>query len=137
MIGVVLVSHSGLAEQLRAAAQMIFGTLDEQVVALGLGMEENPDDFSGRLKNAVTAVDSGDGVVILADLWGGTPFNRAAMLAGERVVLITGVNLPLVLELLSRRMAGEAPYTPDLIELAQSGITVYTPDALSGDDEIL
>lgn len=125
MFGIVLISHGGLATGMLEAAGMVFGDASNQVVALGLGKEENPDDFGTRIGEAIKQVDTGEGVVILADLLGGTPCNKAAPYAGENVRIIAGVNLVMLLDILGSREAGEAFKIETALEAAHSGIADY------------
>ena len=102
MIGIVLISHGGLAEGILTSAPMLFPEVS-QCESLTLWPEDNPDDFQRRLEEKVRQVDTGDGVFILADLLGGTPCNRAIYLMGERVRILTGLSLPMLVTLLSLR----------------------------------
>ena len=74
------------------------------------------------MKRAIEKVDTGEGAVILADLFGGTPCNQAARLLDDRTDLISGMNFPVLLELLTARMAGEIDVAA-LVESARSGIS--------------
>lgn len=105
MYGIVLVSHGGMAEGVISTAEMLFPELS-QVQSVSLWPSDNPDDFQIKLEKAVREVDSGEGVFILADLLGGTPCNRSMYSAGEKVRLITGLSLPMLLSLLSSREDG-------------------------------
>ena len=105
MYGIVLVSHGGMAEGMISTAEMLFPELS-QVQSVSLWPSDNPDDFQIKLEKAVREVDSGEGVFILADLLGGTPCNRSMYSAGEKVRLITGLRLPMLLSLLSSREDG-------------------------------
>ncbi len=99
MVGILIISHSTLAESLKQTVSLIVGE-KENVGTLSLMKNDRIEDFSDRLKKAVTEIDKGDGVLILADMFGGTPCNSALALYGsdEKVRIITGVNLPVVIE---------------------------------------
>lgn len=102
MTGLVLVTHAGLAGSLLQSAEMIVGTIEccEQV-------EVAPDDRSeGIMSRVVAAVEkvSVDGAIIMTDLFGGTPSNMAmSFLKDGQVEVLTGVNLPMVIEFCSKR----------------------------------
>ena len=81
MIGIVLISHGAFAQGLLNAASMLYGS--EQCSALGLEPADSPEEFQERLEKAVNEADMGDGVFILADLYGGTPCNRAVIMLAE------------------------------------------------------
>ncbi len=102
MIGVLLVSHGKMAEGVLDAAGMFVPDMP-QAEAVSLSPSDSPEEFAARLREALGRVDTGDGAVILADLKGGTPCNQAALLTGERVRLLAGMNLALVMEVLLGR----------------------------------
>lgn len=122
MKGIVLISHGLLAQGLAHAATFFMGDPVEQLAFCSLRQDSAPEEFARELKEAVETVDTGDGVVILADLFGGTPCNQAAQLLNDRVDLISGINFPILLELLTARMAGEIDLAA-LIERGRSGVS--------------
>lgn len=102
MIGLVLVTHAGLAGALRSSAEMIVGTL-ERCASVEVAPDERADDIMSRVVAAVEAV-SADGAVIMTDLFGGTPSNMAMSFLKEgKIEVLTGVNLPMVIEFCSKR----------------------------------
>lgn len=102
MVGIVLISHGSLAAGLLAAAEMIMGP-QEAVEVIGLGPAENLDEFQDKLRQAARRVDRGGGTLVMVDLFGGSPGNTAAYLAQEGTEVLTGSNLPMLIEALSRR----------------------------------
>lgn len=102
MVGIVLVSHGGMADGMITTAEMLYPDLS-QVKSLTLWPSDNPDDFQAKLEAILKEVDTGDGAFILADLLGGTPCNRSIYFVGDKVRLITGLSLPLLISLLSQR----------------------------------
>jgi len=102
LVGIVITSHGTLAEGLRAAAQMILGQ-QEAVQTVGLGPAEDLDEFLTKLRQAAAEVNRDSGVLVLADLFGGSPCNTAAYLVQEGMEVVTGANLPMLLEALSQR----------------------------------
>ncbi|HWS30357.1 MAG TPA: PTS sugar transporter subunit IIA [Clostridia bacterium] len=102
MIGVLLISHGGMAEGVLSSASMLLPQL-EQVDFLALWPEDNPDDFQAKLGKKIGELDTGDGVFLLADMLGGTPSNRAMYFVGDRVHVLTGLSLPMLYSLLSMR----------------------------------
>jgi PTS system mannose-specific IIA component len=102
MIGLVLVTHAGLATALLASAEMIVGTI-EVCTAVEVAPDERADDIMARVVAAVDTVQS-DGAIIMTDLFGGTPSNMALSFLKEgRVEVVTGANLPMLIEFCSRR----------------------------------
>ncbi len=102
MIGVVVFTHRSLADALLETAQMIVGDFP-QAQAVSVQPGDGPVDILDRLKRAVKAVDSGEGVIVLCDMFGGTPSNLALSLLSERIEVITGINLPMLLKIYSHR----------------------------------
>ncbi|WP_425229630.1 PTS sugar transporter subunit IIA [Sphingomonas sp.] len=105
MIGLVLVTHGRLAEEFATAMQHVVGP-QEQVATVSIGPE---DDMEGRrddIAAAIAAVDGGKGVIVLTDLFGGTPSNLAiSLMERGRVEVIAGMNLPMLIRLGSARKA--------------------------------
>lgn len=124
MIGILLVSHNGLAEAMLSTAKMLYGEADNQVVALGLEHGINLDDFDSMLSEAIQSVDTGDGVFVLVDLLGGTPCNRLARFATEKVVIITGMNLGMFLEIVCVRDSGDLNID-EIVTTSKDSIVFY------------
>jgi mannose/fructose/sorbose-specific phosphotransferase system IIA component len=103
-VAVVLAGHGAMAPGLVSAVEVILGS-QEACVAVALADDDSPERFQERLGEAVDGVDGGAGVVVLADLPGATPFSSAARLAHGRsgVEVVSGVNLPMLLEVLTQR----------------------------------
>ena len=79
-----------------------------QVASVSLWPEDNPDDFQKELEEKIKEVDTGDGVIILADMLGGTPGNRAMYSIGDTTRMLMGMSLPMLLSLLYSRDGGES-----------------------------
>jgi PTS system mannose-specific IIA component len=102
MVGVVVASHGKLAEELLRTAEGIVGRL-EQTAAVSVDARVSMDEARARLQQAIAAVDGGEGVLILTDMFGGTPANLALTFLDARVEVVTGVNLPMVVKLSTLR----------------------------------
>ena len=101
MIGVVIVAHGGLAAEFRAALEHVVGP-QAQLESFSIGPEDDVEARRMELIEAVRRVDAGGGVIVLTDMFGGTPSNLGmTFLATDRVEVITGVNLPMLLKLAS------------------------------------
>lgn len=99
MIGVVVVSHGRLADEFVAAAEHVLGP-QEQMRAVAIGPYDDMEERRGDIIEAVRAVDKGDGVVILTDMFGGTPSNLAISVINQvKTEVIAGVNLPMLIKL--------------------------------------
>jgi PTS system mannose-specific IIA component len=98
MIGLLVVTHGGLAEELVASAQRIVGE-EVDLNAISIDWNDDVDDASGRIREGLERLDRGRGVLVLTDMFGGTPTNLAlAMLEPGRVEIVTGVNLPMLIK---------------------------------------
>ena len=105
MIGMVLVTHGELATQFRAALEHVVGT-QKQVATISIGPEDDIERRRGDIIDAVSQVDSGAGVVLLTDMFGGTPSNLAiSVMNGAHVEVVAGINLPMLIKLASVRDA--------------------------------
>jgi PTS system mannose-specific IIA component len=99
MIGVVVVTHGQLATELLNAAETIVGDLP-RFTAVSIGWHEDTQDARDEIARAVDRVQQGDGVLILTDMFGGTPANLAmTFLSEDKVEVLTGVNLPMLIKL--------------------------------------
>ncbi len=105
MIGMVLVTHGELATQFRAALEHVVGP-QKQVATVSIGPEDDIERRRGDIVDAVSAVDTGAGVVLLTDMFGGTPSNLAiSVMNGAHVEVVAGINLPMLIKLASVRDA--------------------------------
>jgi PTS system mannose-specific IIA component len=103
MIGIVLVSHGRLAQELADILEHVVGKQD-QIEAVGLFPQDDTEAKRKDIVEAVQKVNSGDGVVILTDMFGGTPSNLAhSLLDEENIEIVAGMNLPLLIKLSSAR----------------------------------
>jgi mannose PTS system EIIA component len=105
MVGLVVATHGKLAEELLRTATDIVGPL-ERCEGVSIGAESSMEDARSRLGEAIRRVDAGEGVLILTDMFGGTPANLALTFLDERIEVVTGVNLPMVLKLATGRADG-------------------------------
>ena len=103
MIGMVLVTHGALADEFRAALEHVVGT-QENIASICIGADDNMEKRRQDIVDAIGTVDHGAGVVLLTDMFGGTPSNLAiSLLEKNRVEVIAGINLPMLIKLASIR----------------------------------
>ena len=133
MVGVVVVTHGQLATELVNAAETIVGDLP-RFAAVSIGWHDAVELAREEIAQAVERVDSGTGVVVLTDMFGGTPSNLAiTFLAEGRVEVVTGVNLPMLLKLAStREVADLREVARHIREDGRTGIWVAS-DLLRGE----
>lgn len=103
MIGIVVVAHGGLAAEMLRAAEHVVGPL-AAARAVGLGPKDDLSERRAEIDAALEEVDVGHGVIVLTDLFGGTPSNLAiAGMVRPNVDVVTGVNLPMMIKLAKAR----------------------------------
>jgi PTS system mannose-specific IIA component len=103
MVGMLVITHRRLAKELIDTAQLIVGKIDN-CVGLSLDPELPVDDLRQQITNAMNEVNDGDGVIVLTDMFGGTPSNLSlSFLNHEGIEVVTGVNLPMLLKLAHSR----------------------------------
>ena len=103
MIGVVLVTHGRLAAEFVAALEHVVGA-QSQIAAVCIGPDDDMEQRRQDILHSITAVDTGDGAVLLTDMFGGTPSNLAiSVMDRGKVEVIAGVNLPMLIKLASLR----------------------------------
>jgi PTS system mannose-specific IIA component len=114
VIGVVVVTHGQLATELVNAAEAIVGELP-RFSAVSIGWHDDVDAAREEIARAITRVDGSRGVLLLTDMFGGTPSNLAlTFLASGKVEVLTGVNLPMLIKLASLRTSAT-----DLLSVAR------------------
>ena len=97
MVGILVVTHSGLGEALIETAEEILDEPIEAATAVSVDLRESADKLRKKIKAGIKAVDKGRGVLILTDMFGGTPSNLSLSFLEEgRIEVLTGVNLPVV-----------------------------------------
>ncbi|HEX8493103.1 MAG TPA: PTS sugar transporter subunit IIA [Pyrinomonadaceae bacterium] len=98
----VIVTHGHLAGELLAAAEMIIGSISH-ITAISIGWHDDVEAAHNEIERAIARVSQGRGVLLLTDMFGGTPTNIASMFLAEgEVEVVTGVNLPMVIKLASQ-----------------------------------
>ena len=103
MIGMVLVTHGRLAIELIGALEHVVGPQDK-VAAVCIGPDDDMEERRRQIVDSVAKVDGGDGVVVLTDMFGGTPSNLAISIMDKaKIEVIAGVNLPMLIKLASAR----------------------------------
>jgi PTS system mannose-specific IIA component len=103
MIGIVVVTHCNLGLELMRAAEFILGKIS-QAEAVSMDPQDPAEKLRDKLVAAIEKADTGEGVIVLTDMFGGTPSNISlSFLAEGKVEVVTGVNLPMLISLASKR----------------------------------
>ncbi len=115
MIGIVVVTHSNLGEALIETAECVLGEPLEACTAVSVDLKHSADRLRAKVKKGIKAVNQGDGVLVLTDMFGGTPSNLSlSFLQDGKLDVLTGVNLPILIR--TEKLRKEQP----LRELAES-----------------
>ncbi len=119
MIGLVLVTHGDLAKEFVKALEHVVGP-QKQVASICIGPEDDMEQRRSDILDAVAQVSDGSGVVILTDMFGGTPSNLAiSVMNGGSIEVIAGLNLPLLVKL--AKVRGEKPMPAAVSEAKEAG----------------
>lgn len=119
MIGLVLVTHGRLAEEFRSALEHVVGP-QKAIEAVSIGPDDDMDLRRQDIMNAVTATDDGHGVIILTDMFGGTPSNLSiSVMSRGNTEVIAGMNLPMLIKLAGVR--SENDMQKALVEASEAG----------------
>ena len=119
MIGLVIVTHGRLAIEFRAALEHVVGP-QTQIEAITIGPDDNGEQCRKNIIEAVKRVDSGDGVAILTDMFGGTPSNLAiSVMSRPKVEVLAGINLPMLVKL--AKVRGESSLAEAVVAAQESG----------------
>lgn len=129
MVGIILASHGEFANGILQSASMIFGEQDN-VHSVILLPNEGPDDIRAKMEEAINHFDNKDEVLFLVDMWGGTPFNQANKLVtehGGKWAIVTGLNLPMLIEAYASRLSMDTAYeiATHILGESRGGIKTY------------
>lgn len=104
MIGIVIVTHCQLGEALIGAAEFIIGHRPESLESVSIDLNENAEKLRNKISQGIKKVKGQDGVLILTDMFGGTPSNLSySFLEEGRIEVLSGVNLPILIQAASMR----------------------------------
>ncbi len=119
MIGLVLVTHGRLAEEFRSALEHVVGR-QEHLVTVSIGPDDELEKRRADIMAAIHAADVGQGVIVLTDMFGGTPCNLAiSLLENGRVEVLAGVNLPMLVKL--ARIRGDSSLETAVVKAQEAG----------------
>ena len=126
MIGILLVTHANLGNALIETAELILEGSQENIGFVSINIQENPDSLRKKIKKGISKVKTDKGILILTDMFGGTPSNLSYSFLEEGIVeVISGVNLPILLKAInSRKKMDMATLTSSLIETGKRSISL-------------
>lgn len=140
MFGIIVGTHGIFAAELLKSCEMICGE-QSNVRAVTLVPGEGPDDVVVKYEKAIGELDCEGGVLFLNDLFGGSPFNAASRLVmtNEKYGIVTGVNLPMLIEMCSAQMMDEGLSIQELMEKAieagKNGVQPFHQSSVSDEEE--
>ncbi|MBW2060025.1 MAG: PTS sugar transporter [Deltaproteobacteria bacterium] len=130
MIGVVIVTHCRLGAELISTAEFILGRI-EGIISVSIDLQVSTEVMRTEIEKSINQVDQGDGIIILTDMFGGTPSNLSlSFLSAAKVEVLTGVNLPMLIKLIQSREKTE------LAELAEM-VGAYGRNSINVAGEVL
>jgi PTS system mannose-specific IIA component len=136
MIAIIIGTHGKFSQEILRSSEMIFGK-QENVSAITFEPGESADELVEKYKKAFGKLDCNDGVIFLVDLFGGSPFNAASRIVAENenMDILTGVNLPMLLEIYGLRDSSNVKELVDIgKKAAYEGIKSFK-EVLSNEDE--
>jgi len=133
MTGILIVTHGNLGATLIDTLEMIMGKPQENLISISIDIQQDPDNLRKRIKKGIQQVRSDNGVIILTDMFGGTPSNLSySFLEEGQVEVISGVNLPILMKAVdSREKMSMEQLTAALIAHGKRSISLAS-DILKG-----
>lgn len=133
MIGIVIVTHGRLADEFQAAVEHVVGP-QQQLATVSIGPEDPGDACRRHILEKIRSVDTGEGVVVLTDMFGGTPSNLAiSVMNDSHIEVIAGVNLPMLIKLASVRAERKLADAVDAAKEAGRKYISVASQVLTGD----
>jgi mannose PTS system EIIA component len=135
VIGILIVTHSGLGESLVHCVNHVLGSKPPLLEELGISMDDDPEEMLPRAQALVKELDRGAGVLVLSDIYGATPCNIVCRLMKPgKVEGIAGVNLPMLIRALSYRHLSLDVVVEKAVAGGVAGVINFTEEASSGHD---
>ncbi len=126
MTGILIVTHADLGETLIETVEFIIGKRPKNILSVSIDIKESPDSLRKKIKQGIAKVQSDNGVLILTDMFGGTPSNLSySFLEEGKIEVISGVNLPIILKAVnSRKKLDMENLTSSLVDHGKKSITL-------------
>jgi len=131
MVGLVIVCHEDMGAELVKAAEMIVGRIDA-VETVSVKQDSAPETLRERVQNAIKKVDRRKGVMLMTDMFGGTPSNISLAFLGDAVEVISGVNLSMLIKFANHRDERPLPELAKLVQEAAQKSIVIASQMLKG-----
>lgn len=126
MTGILVITHANLGETLIETVEFILGKKEDNLASVSIDIKEDPESLRKKIKKNISKVQTDGGVIILTDMFGGTPSNLSySFLEEGKVEVISGVNLPILLRAVNTRSKMEmTPLTESLVEFGKRSISL-------------
>ncbi len=131
MIGLVVVCHEDMGAELIKAAEMIVGKIDG-ATTISVKQDSAPETLRDQIQAAIRKVDRNKGVMLLTDMFGGTPSNIALAFLGDTIEVVTGVNLSMLIKFANHRDEKSLPELAKLVQEAAQKSIVIASQMLKG-----
>ena len=131
MVGLVIVCHEDMGDELVRAAEMIVGRIDA-VETVSVKQDSAPETLRERVQTAIKKVDRKKGVMLMTDMFGGTPSNIALAFLGDSVEVVSGVNLSMIIKFANHREEKALPELARLVQDAAQKSIVIASQMLKG-----
>lgn len=127
MIGILIIAHGNLGESLISCATHVLGKKPSQLQSFAVGSDDDPLDILPKAQHVVSQLNTGDGVLILSDIYGATPCNLVLkLLEPENVEGVAGVNLPMLVRVLNYRESGIKKCVEKATSGGRDGVVRFT-----------
>jgi PTS system mannose-specific IIA component len=124
-VGLLLITHNRIGGELLSTATRMLGCCPLAAEAMAVGEQDDPDELRAAALRAVEILDAGDGVLVLTDLYGSTPYNIAAVLCQrDAVCILSGVNLPMLVRVLNYPGLALAELTEKALSGGHDGVFI-------------
>jgi len=131
MIGVVIIAHETLGDALIRCVTHVLGSRPAKLESLSVGSHDDTFNLLPQARQLIASLDDGDGVLVLSDIYGGTPCNLACkMIVQDRVEVVTGVSLPMLVRALTYRDKGLAMMASKAVSGGRDGVLHVEPSPL-------
>ena len=135
MIGILIIAHGTLGESLIHCASHVMGTRPPLLLQIGVGTHDDPSSMLPRAQQMVKELDQGQGVLVLSDIYGATPCNLVGkLLEPGRVEGVAGVNLPMLVRVLTYRSENIKMLVEKALSGGREGVIHFTEEACKHHD---
>jgi len=126
-VGLLIISHGRIGEALMDTAVSVLGMCPLQAEVMSIGQDCDPEAQIAEARERIAALDQGEGVLVLTDMYGSTPGNIAGQLTGDRIAVVAGVNLPMLVRLLNYPHMGLEQLVTKAVTGGRDGVLPYSP----------